>query len=262
VPPGQIKNGATPAPGSHTSSAPETLAITPRALGSWIDDASVMSPRATWMTVSTNQWKSPVGTGHDAPIVDLVRGLTPRVQVGVTLPYSRFSDGSGQTWTGLGDVYITAKVLLRSPDATRMGISVSPSMEWATGASAVTPGSDRVHWVFPVNFELRRTAWRAYGSGGYFTRGAVFAAAALEKTLTPRVLATGTLTQSFSTSAASAADAYGLSRRRTDAGGGVAVTVSPTLMLFGSISRTLSQLEFDSSRVAVNAGVSVNLGQR
>jgi hypothetical protein len=87
-----------------------------------------------------------------------------------------------------------------------------------------------------------------------FTRGAVFAAGAVERTLTERLFATGSLTHSRSTSDAASAEAYGLARSRTDASGGAAWTASPALLLFASVSRTLSKLDYDSSRIAFNAG--------
>lgn len=261
VPPGQAKRLTQAAAGTHDPSVFPGISLVPRALGSWLDDATVLPPRSTWVTVSTNRWSSPAGRGSDAPIVDVVAGLTPRVHVGVTLPYSRYTDETGSTSTGLGDMYVTAKIVLREP--TRgLGVAVAPTLEWSTGLSAFEPGADRTHWVFPVNIELRQPGWRAYGSSGYFTRGALFAAGALERAVTERLSVTGSLTQSWSTSQAAAADAYGLTRRRTDASGAAAYSVSPSLMLFASVSRTLSRLEFDSSRFAINAGASVNLTRR
>jgi hypothetical protein len=262
VPPGQAKR-ISPSGAAAASGHGETFPafVQPRQLGAWLDDASVLAERSIWMTLSTNTWRSPAGNGVDAPIVDVAAGLAPRVQATAMLPYSRFVDPTGGRWNGVGDGYITLKVQLRDPE-DGLGVATAPTLELANSAVAFDPSADRTHWVLPISVELRRTGWRAYGSGGYFTRGALFAAGALERSLTSTVSATGAVTQSVSTSDEAQAAAWGVGRRRTDVSGALAWSASPALLVFGSVGRTVSRLEYDSSRVAFSAGVSVALGEK
>jgi hypothetical protein len=112
-----------------------------------------------------------------------------------------------------------------------------------------------VNWAIPVSVELQQSRWRVYGSTGYFSRGAVFASAALEVSVTNRAAVTGTISRSHSLKADDLATALGLSPTRTDVTGGMSVTLTPRTAVFGSIGRTISAQDFNSSTLALSAGV-------
>jgi hypothetical protein len=73
-----------------------------RNFGAWLDDSSVVAPHSGWAGFSIGYWKSPFGRQFDVPSADLGYGLSPRVQVGFTMPYYRSRYG-GVAAAGLGD---------------------------------------------------------------------------------------------------------------------------------------------------------------
>jgi hypothetical protein len=87
----------------------------------------------------------------------------------------------GFTGSGLDNVYIGGKGSLIDPDAGagRFGVAVGAVAEIL---SAGLIEGQRVHWAVPVSLEVRAAPVRLYGSRGYFSRGAFFAAGALEWT--------------------------------------------------------------------------------
>ncbi len=258
-PPGQSKKLPTP-PAPGPGGAPRGAAPGMRALGVWLDDASVLDPSTVWVGLSVSRWLSPAATGTDAPVMDIAAGLTPRVQVAATVPYFSAADTQGGAIHGLGDTYVGAKVVLREPSTRHFGVAITPTMEILSGASVEsTPGARRVNWVLPASIEVRRGEMRIYGTGGYFTRGAIFGSGAVEKALTARLTVTGSLTHCYATDGNALSEEFGLSRHRTDASGAVSYAVSPALMVFGSVGRTLSQLDYDGSQLAINAGVTFNV---
>ena len=119
-------------------------------------------------------------------------------------------------------------------------------------------GESRVSWGLPVAIEVQRSGWRMYGSTGYFSRGSLFASAAVELPLAERAWITGTLTQSHSTKADAGADALGLPSNRTDISGGVTWAAANRIALFGSVGRTLSRSHPTDTHLFVNGGVAVN----
>jgi hypothetical protein len=225
-----------------------------RELGAWLDDASVAPPGTGWLSLSVAWWRSPLATELDAPVVDGAMGVTRRVQLGLSVPYYRLSDGGGPAATGIGDVYVSAKLGLRDPDAHADGIgfAVAPLVEMLSDGSV----SGRWHWAIPVSVEVRRPRWRAYGTGGYFSRGAVFGGAAVEAPVSDRVWLTGSLTHTYALGDAPLDEALGLTRSRTDVNGGAAFALAPSVVVFGSVGRTLSSTDLTRTTLAIAAGVS------
>jgi hypothetical protein len=262
APPGQInkpKNnpGGSSAPpaattpgGSDTNPAPTTVVQT-RTFGAWLDDASLAPGGSVWITLAATRWSTLTAHGIDAPSLGVAAGLTRRAQLSFAVPYSRMATNDGPLPGGMGDVYAGVKLLARTPGESRVGVSFSPTIEILN-----PPGGSRsTGLVLPVSAEVGFDRVRVYGSTGFFTRGAGFAAGALEMHVTPTLSVTGALLRSWSTDGAEASDALGLRDSRTDVNGTVVSFLHPSVAVFGSVGRTLSTLEFDSSRYVLSGGI-------
>lgn len=265
IPPGQAKRATQPS-GQPPASGPAPADAGPiagfvdvpaRTLAAWLDDASVIAPRQAWMTLSASQWRMPIASGIDAPVIDLAFGVTRRVQASLTLPYYRIrapeSDG------GFGDIYLSTKVVLRDP-STGFGVAVTPTLE-VLNTAMVNAGSSRLNLVLPVSVERSVGLTRMYGSVGYFSRGSLFGGVAVERMISQRAWITGSLTHAYATGDAGAVEEMGLARRRTDLGGGVAYAVAPTVVAFGSVGRTIAGRDPDSTSLVATGGVSVGLNK-
>jgi hypothetical protein len=270
IPPGQAKR-AQQVPSTSAlvsaSAAPsvETVDVIPsaggrvRSLGAWLDDTSALQPGEAWLALSITRWKMPIATGTDAPVVDASIGLTPRVQASITVPYFRVTDRDGGNLSGLGDFYLGTKVVLRDAASHTVGVAVGPTLELLSQTSITNSGFHRVNWILPISIERRFNFGRVYGSGGYFTRGVLFATGAFEYPASDRLVVSAAATHAYSTDGAALSEQVGLSRRRIDVSGTAAYTVSPALAVFGSLGRSIWGLDDDSTRLLASIGVSVNV---
>jgi hypothetical protein len=264
TPPGQAKRAQqVPSTSGLVSTGAETDVAAAsgrvRTLGAWLDDASVLAPGEAWLALSMSKWDMPVATGADAPVIDLSLGLTPRVQTSLTLPYFRISDRTGGTFRGLGDMYVSTKVILRDAAAHPIGVSIGPTLEILSDTSVAGTGLRRVNWILPVNLERRFDVGRVYGSAGYFTRGVLFASGAYEYPVTDRLAVAAALTHAYATDAEALSEELGLGRRRVDLSGTASYAVAPALAIFGSLGRTVWGLDDDSTRMLASVGVAINM---
>jgi hypothetical protein len=257
--------GAASAPSATASSAGQidnagsTIEGTGiRNFGSWLDDASIVEPGTGFMSVAVGYWRTPSFTEVDAPSFDVGIGLRRRVQIGASVPVYHASQPGTAPVRGMGDLYLSSKIQLRDPAAGHraIGLAVIPIVEVSSTAPA--DGASRMSWALPIAVEVQRRGWRAYGSSGYFSRGAVFASGAIELAVSNRAWVTGSLSQSHSTSRDDLSDAMGLSSDRTDVSGGAGVAVANAITAFGSIGRTISRQDASSSKVFVTGGLSLN----
>jgi hypothetical protein len=255
---GQLKSSAgAPASGGAAQVQPDVVAGV-RNFGSWLDDASLISPGAGSLALSFGWYRSPLFHEFDAPVADGGIGLTRRVQFGFSVPYYHINEPGGPVFRGLGDLYLSSKVQVWEPSAAhgRFGVAITPVLEMLS--SDPGPGAARFNWATPVSMELQRDGWRLFGSAGYFSQGSLFASGALEMALADRVTLTGTLTQSHSTNEDDPAAALGLSRTRRDVSGGVTYTAGPNWAVFGMLGRTISQQDANAASVVVSGGVALN----
>jgi hypothetical protein len=227
-----------------------------RNFGSWLDDASVMPEGKGAFSVAFGYWRTPGYREFDFPAIDGAVGLTRRVHVGMSVPVYHASEPGGPVARGLGDFYLSTKIQLRDPSAEqgRMGVAISPVLEVLSYAPG--PEAGRVNWALPVSLEVQGDGWRVFGSTGYFSRGALFGSGAVEVTLSDRISAIGAISQSHSIKQDDLSTALGYAQSRTDVSGGVNVSVSPAMMVFGSIGRTLSQQDPNSTTLVFTSGVS------
>jgi len=234
-----------------------------RQFGVWLDDATVSPKGRGWATFGVGYWRAPFGHQWDVPSLDAGIGVSRRVQVAVTVPLSHVTYTEGSSARGLGDAYLAVKVGLLDPEAKgrSFGVAVAPVVE-LLGSGSVQEGATRVFWALPVIVERRFQGFRAYGTLGYFSRGAVFLSGAVEVPINAKVTATGTLSHSRSLENDPLSDAELLARSRWDVSGGAVYFFTPKLTLYGSLGRTISRLDANASSLAVSAGVSLGFQHR
>jgi hypothetical protein len=206
------------------------------------------------MWASTAYWRSPSLREIDAPALGVGVGIAPRTQVSVSLPYYHLTDQFGFTSHGFGASYATLKVAVVQDQ--RVNVSVSPTLEILNWHS---PQVGRINAVLPVNLQTVIGSVRVYGSTGYFSRGSVFGSGAAEWAPANRLTLTTTLAHSYSVVADPISDALGISTHRTDASGGMYLSLRPSLVFFASVGRTLSPVTETSGRLSVTGGVTVNV---
>jgi hypothetical protein len=230
-----------------------------RAFGSWLDDASVMSPGAGYVGFAVGYWRLPGFREFDVPAFDVGVGLVPRVQVSASVPIYHASEPGGPVARGVGDLQLSSKIQLRDPASGTgrpIGFAVTPMIEILSAAPP--EGISRVSWGLPASVEWRGNRWRTYGSAGYFSRGAIFTSGAFEAQAADRLWLTGTISRSHSIKGDDLSEALGLSSVRTDISGGATVVVTDTLALFGSIGRTLSRQDPNRADLFIVGGLSMN----
>ena len=230
-----------------------------RNFGSWLDDATMLDPGAGYVTLALSHWRTPAFSEFDFPVMDGGIGVNRRVQFGMSAPYYHAHESGAPVVRGLGDVFLSAKIQLKEPSQRGAGFAVTPLVEVL---SAPLPDGGRVHWGVPVSMELQREGWRVYASAGYFSRGAIFASAAVEKAVAENAWLTGTISQSHSMKSDDLSFALGLSKNRTDVSGGVAVRVHPRAAVFGSVGRTISREEASTAPLMFTTGVSLSFSGR
>lgn len=263
TPPGLLKNngrgpdGPGTAPSNPDTGGPTTTRV--RSLGAWLDDATAMGPGEAWMTVSVQRWSSPIGSGFEAPVMDVVAGVAPGAHLFVSVPYSRTTYTGLPTQDEMGTVYAGGKLVLRDVEQAGLGLAVTPAVEILSASALEGTGYSRFNLVLPLSLEWRGSGLRVYGSSGYFTRGAAFASAALERAFSDRIVGTIALSQGWATGDDTFSEALGLRRSRTDLSGSAVWVASPYLMFYGGLARTISPLDADAMRYAVSFGASMNL---
>ncbi|PYR93093.1 MAG: hypothetical protein DMF84_10855 [Acidobacteria bacterium] len=237
---------ATPLPASGAGA---------RNFGVWLDDASVAAPGGGWMSVSFGYYRTDLFREFDVPVADAGVGLNKRAQFGFTVPVYNLNMAGAAPARGLGDLYLHSKIQLR--DASHgFGYALVPIVEVASGVQA--EGQRRVNWALPISMEVQRNEWRVYGATGYFSRGSLFASGALERAISSQLSITGTLSTSYSTKA-DVVPVPGLSRVRTDVSGGASYAVRPTWIVFGSLGRTISAHDENTTILSLSGGVTLNL---
>ena len=234
-----------------------------RQFGVWLDDATLSPTGRGWGTFGIGYARAPFGNQWDLPSVDAGMGVSRRVQIAVTAPVSKVSYTDGTSAGGLGDAYLAVKLGLLDPTASgrSFGIAVAPVLEFLS-AGSVPEGGARVHWALPVAVEKRFASFRAYGTAGYFSRGAAFASAAFEVPITAKITATAALSHSRSLKEDPLSASLELQRSRSDLSGGAVYFLSPTATLYGSVGRTISRLDANGSSLTVGAGVSFGFQHR
>ncbi len=262
LPPGKGGNGhgtggrtalPPPPPGGGTGSP--TSAVV---LAAWLDDAETLARGDATIGVSAGYSKYIDGSETDAPLLFGAVGLASRVQLSGSVPYYHASYDDGYSASGLGNTYLACKVKLIDAATHRVGLAVSPVLEILSDAalSDSTLGLSRVNWALPLSAQWGQGATRVIASTGYFSRGALFLAAGVDRAVSSQVTLTGAFSYSYSTSSPDASDLAGLSRSRLDLTGAVVVRLTPSLSLSGALGRTVSSLDQNGATLLASASLS------
>lgn len=225
------------------------VAPTFRQFGVWLDDASALAAREGRFGIGAGYWRGGGASLADVPIVDVAYGASDRVMLAASVPFYQ-STYQGTTSRGLDDVYLSGKFVAVDPARTGsgVGLAVTPVVEILSAGYT----SDRLHWALPVSVELRRSPIRLYGSTGYFSRGAVFGAGAVEVATGAGTVVTGALTHAASTDDTDLPGAGG----RTDASVGVSHSLADAVAAWLSVGRTLSSADANGTTFGISGGLS------
>ncbi len=247
------------APSASIASEAPSYGVDVRNFGTWLDDASVMDAGSGFVTLGFAYWRGAEFREFDFPMIDTGVAVHQRVQVGISFPYYYAGPPGGPVARGLGNVYLTAKVQVRDPGSQPVGFAVTPMLEVLD--TAPLTGGNRVNWALPANIEFRREGWRAFGSGGYFSRGALFASGAVEAALASRAWLMASLSQTYSTKADELTAALQLPRGQTDVTGGLTVALNSRIAVYGNIGHTISNREINAGTLNLTSGVSFNFSR-
>jgi hypothetical protein len=228
-----------------------------RNFGSWLDDATVQDRGEGFVSLGFGVYKTPVYREIDFPSIDAGFGVSRRLQLGMSVPYYSVTvPGDPVASRGFGDVYLTAKYQLREPTSKKTGVAVVPMAE----VLSVTPvAGSRVQWALPVSVERQFTNWRAMGTGGWFSRGSVFGAGAVEAEASRTTWITAGLSWSYSTHHDALSDALGFHRGRVDLTGGVTHALRSDMAVYANVGRTVSARDDNSASLVFSTGVSFGL---
>ena len=252
---GRLKNPQASSDPDGSPSAPVSTSQF-RQFGVWLDDATTRAEGGGSVGFGIGYWRGAGASLVDIPILDASYAVTDRVQLGMSVPFYR-SEYAGTTSRGVDDMYFSGKIVLIDPaiQDARFGIAVVPALE------VLSPGvfEDRVDWALPISAEFRASPVRVYGSTGYFSRGAVFAAGAVEWTAPQGPSLTFGLTHSAPTSE----DTTGLTGGRSDFSVAVGHSLNDATSVYAGIGRTLSSPD-DANRtsLAISGGISFSFSAK
>jgi hypothetical protein len=236
---------ASPITATASTSAPAASANKVAYFGSWLDDASIVTPGEVWVGLATGYWRGADNRQIDAPVVSAAVGITPRLQAGGSASFYHFRGEDGLSENGFGSFSLYGKVLIadpmRAPNA--IGVAVTPLLELSPGSEAP------VGWALPVNIEARRGDVRLYGSAGYFSRGSVFATVGADIPLTTRVFLNGTFGQSYARAGT----------HQTSLGVGASMGLTEKTGVFVGLGHTLMPAVMGPGGLSVAGGMSLLL---
>ena len=193
-----------------------------------------------------------------APVVDVAIGLTPRLQIGASVPRVVGSSDPAGAAGGLGTTYFNAKILVRDVESLGFKMAVAPTLEvLSASALAAAPHQRRMQWGLPASVEIDRGSARVYASTGYFSRGVWFAGAGGGWQATPRLAASVSFSRAWSTTLS--ADPTVPSPNRNEVSGGAFYSLKSTLGVFGSVGHTVATDDADGAGTTVSVGMSLML---
>jgi len=256
---GGNKSGKSPGPSPSTSALPQqtgasgsgpsitgltTAATAPFA---WMDDASLLTPGGVWLGISMVRWHGSGISETIVPVVDGAIGLTPRLQLGASVP---------NIGGGFGTTFLSAKFGVYTDEARGLQVAAAPTLE-IVGSAAMegTTGQSRAHWGLPVSVQMDRDGARFYGSSGYFSPGIWYAGVGVGRSVTDRVGVSASISRAWASSPSSSAVA-GL--RRNEVSGGASYDVKPNISVYGSIGRTLGMAAEDGAGTTLSFGLSLS----
>jgi hypothetical protein len=214
----------------------------------WLDDASVMAPGSAWLGASMVRWQGSGLSETIVPVIDFAIGLTPRVQVGASVP---------RVAGGLGTTFFSAKIAVFDDEARALKVGVGPTLEILAGPT--TAGQGRAQWGLPVSAQFDRGSSRIYGSSGYFSPGIWYAGAGIGRPVGDRLAISMSFSHAWATAPVSSPGVLGVAGpRRNEISGGASYDLKPSIAVFGSIGRSLGIAAEDGAGTTLGFGFSLS----
>ena len=223
----------------------------------WMDNATLMTSGSVWVGLSMVRWSGGGVSEVLVPVVDASIGLTPRVQLGATVPRVGGSSDPAGPEGGLGTTFVNAKISVLENEARAIRVAVSPTLEILSRAAAQSApaGQARVQWGLPVSVDFDRGTRRFYGSAGYFSPGVWYAGAGAGTVVRERVGVSISFSRAWSST--SSLDPLISAPSRNDLSGGVSMDLTPNVGVFGSIGRTIGTSAENGSGTTLSVGLSL-----
>jgi hypothetical protein len=244
--------GVAPVSAQDTPVSPK-LAL----LAFFLDSTETQEAGTGLLGVTISQRQTRDGKEWEVPAVSYTYGLTRRVDVSLSVPYTRSDYGEDYRISGIGDCFLSLKLRVRDAEGTRLGVAFEPTLEilgeGSLSAGELGPGKHNL--ALPVIVQRGFGPVSVFGEAGYITRGAVFAGVGLDTALMPKVGLGVNLVYSRATSDSALNQEYGLLKSRADATVGVYYIASPRLAFLVSAGRTLTEIDANGTRRIVNVGV-------
>jgi hypothetical protein len=252
---GKGNGHASSPPSRNVLAAPTAIVAAPSngaAPFAWVDDATILDAGAGSVGFSIVHFQGADVAETDAPVVEASLGLAPRVQLAVTVPRVIAGADEGAAAGGVGTTFVAAKVAVLDNPKRHFKIAVTPTVEilGAAVAASLNEGESRTQFGLPVSAEVDGGSLRVYGSTGFFTSGVRFVGAGAAVQASPKAILSLGISHSWrSDDLAAAAD-------RSELSGGLGLIVTPRVVVFGSIGRTIGTLDENGAGTTVNGGVS------
>ena len=248
--------------GSSPSETPlPTAAVAPVTGASpiaWLDDATLLPAGSLSLTISAMRWSGSDLSEVDVPVADVALAVTPRFQVGISVPrVVGSSDGLGPVG-GLGTSYISGKIaLLNDADGVKLAVAPMIRILGSGAAATLVPGESRAQFGLPVSAEVTRGTTRLYASTGFFTGSAWFVGAGFGAQATPRVGVSAALTRSWASTGTD-----GLPRNRLEVSGGASYLLTPQIAVYGSLGQTMATTPENGAGTTISGGITFLLDTR
>ena len=243
---------ATAAPVAAVATSPSSG--TPLA---WVDDASLLAPGMVSATVAAMSWHNAGVSETDAPVVEAAIGLGPRVQLSATVPHVVGSSDAFGAVGGVGTSAFSSKLAVYEDRKHAFKVAASPTL-LVVGQGIVDSSADslnRVQWGLPVSAEVSRGTTRLYGGGGYFSPGLWFGGAALGFRVADKTMASVGFSRAWRSTDVPTVPLG--DRDRKELSGGLSRALAPTVVVFGSVGRTLATLDENGAGTTISGGVSI-----
>jgi hypothetical protein len=233
-------------------------------LAFFLDSVDIIEPQTLWLTNIITYRKSPDGKELDIPAFAASFGLDRRIQVDISVPYVRSQYGTDFRINGIGDRFLSAKILAVDPDSHGVGLALEPTLEILGEASlaAGEMGPGKYNFALPLIVQKNFSRFNLYGEGGYITRGALFAGLGADGAVAKGLGLGFNLLYSRSTRFNELTQQFGLLKSRVDATMGFYYILNSHLSLFTSGGRTISAMDPNGTSYILNFGMNVNMKLR
>jgi hypothetical protein len=253
------KSAGVSSPSQVAFAAPAGVATATSAVApfAWVDNATLIAPGSVWIGMSMARWQNAGRSEVSVPVVDAAIGMTPRLQIGASVPRTLAGDEISTQRGGLGTMFLHAKVALVDDSRRSLKFAVAPTMEILGRAAMQFAPIDqsRVQWGLPVSVELDRGVSRLYGSTGYFSPGMWYTGAGAGTQVGSRVGLAVSFSRAWSRSGLT--EPVAAAATRHDISGSMSLDVTPNVAVFGSAGHTLKTAEQYGAGTTYSMGVAL-----